>query len=73
MQLNLQQKSAITPKISAYAHVHGPKIFMHNPLSPLGCPVLAHENTEERGSWSDHEINAWNLGKSMEHHRALNV
>ena len=73
MKLNLQQKSAITPKISTYANVHGPYNFMHKPISPLGCPVLAHENPYKRGSWADHAINAWNLSTSMEQHRYLNV
>ena len=73
MQLNLQQQSFITPKISAYAHFHGPHNFMHKQLAPLGCPVLAHEKPDKRRSWADHKINAWNLGKSMKHHRALNM
>ena len=73
MQLNLQRQSAITPKISVYAHVHAPQNFMHKPLAPLGCPVLAHGNPDKRGSWADHAINAWNLGTSIEQHRDLNV
>ena len=73
MQLNLQQQSAITPKISVYAHVRGPHNFMHNPLAPLGFPLLAHENPDKRGSWADHAINACNLGTSMEHHRYFNM
>ena len=40
MQFNSQQKSAITPNISAYAHVHGTHSFMQNKLAPLGFPVL---------------------------------
>ena len=70
---NLQQESAITPNISAYAHVNRDQNFMHKPLSPLGCLVLAHENPYKRVSWSDHKIKAWNVGTSMEHHRAFNL
>ena len=73
IQLNLQQQYAITPNISAYAHVHNPHNFMHNPISLLGCPVLTHENPDKRGSWEDHSINAWNLGTPMEHHQAFKV
>ena len=73
MQLNIQQQYTITPKMSVYAHVHGPQNFMHKPLAPLGFPILAHENPYKRGSWSDHAINAWNLGTSMENHRYFNV
>ena len=72
MQLNLQ-KSAITPNISAYSHVHVPHNFMHNPLYPLGCPVLAHYKPDKREIWADYTINAWNVVTSMEHHRAFNV
>ena len=73
IQLNIQRQSSITPNISAYTHVHSPHNFMHKSLAPLGCPILAHENPYKRGNWADHAINAWNLGTSMEHHRALNV
>ena len=73
MQLNIQRQSAIIPKIAAYAHVLGPHSFIHKSLSPLGCPVLAHEKPYKKGDWSDHAISAWNLGISMEHHRSLNV
>ncbi|KAL7526429.1 hypothetical protein ACHAXR_001484, partial [Thalassiosira sp. AJA248-18] len=73
MQLNLLRQSNITPKISAYAHLHGPHNFMKQPLAPLGCPVLAHEKPDKRGTWSDHAINAWNIGTSMEHHRCFKI
>ena len=73
IKLNLQHKSAITTKILSYSHVHGLHHFIHKPLAPLGCPVLAHKNLEKIGSWADDTINAWNLGTSMEHHRDLNV
>ena len=46
---------------------------MHKSLAPLGCPILAHENPDKRGSWAYHAINACNLGTSMEHHRSFNV
>ena len=73
MQLNLLRQSNITPKISAYAHLHGHHNFMKQPLAPLGCPVLAHKKPDKRGTWSDHAINAWNLGTSMEHHRCFKI
>ena len=73
MQLNIQQKSAITPKMSAYAHARVPHNFMHTPLSPLGFPVLAQKNPDKRGRWADHAINGCNLGTSMGHHQDLNV
>ncbi|KAL7527505.1 hypothetical protein ACHAXR_001989 [Thalassiosira sp. AJA248-18] len=68
-----QLKSNITPKISAYAHLHGHHNFMKQPLAPLGFPVLAHEKPDKRGTWSDHAIDAWNLGTSMEHHRCFKI
>ncbi|KAL7535015.1 hypothetical protein ACHAXR_006213 [Thalassiosira sp. AJA248-18] len=50
MQLNLLRQSNVTPKISAYAHLHGNHNFMKQPLAPLGCPVLAHEKPDKRGN-----------------------
>ncbi|KAL7532914.1 hypothetical protein ACHAXR_004935 [Thalassiosira sp. AJA248-18] len=50
MLLNLLRQSNITPKISAFAHLHGPHNFMKQPLAPLGCPVLAHEKPDKRGT-----------------------
>ena len=38
-QMNLLRMSHSTPKISAFAHIHGPHIFMLKPMAPLGCPV----------------------------------
>ncbi|KAL7529406.1 hypothetical protein ACHAXR_002951 [Thalassiosira sp. AJA248-18] len=46
-------------------------ILLKQPLAPLGCPVLAHEKPDKRGTWSDYAIDAWNLGTSMEHHRCF--
>ena len=73
IQINLLHQSNITPKISAYAHVHGPHNFMHKPLAPLGCPVQAHQKPGNRGTWSEHSVDAWNLGTSMEHHWCFKI
>ena len=69
MQLNLLHHSSAMPKISAYAHVHGPHNFMKRSLAPLGCPVQVHVKPDKIGSWSEHSIDAWNLGPSKENHR----
>ena len=73
MQLNLLRQSNTTPKILVYAHLHGHHNFMKQPLAPLGCSVLAHKKPDKRGIWSDHVINAWNLGTSMEHHQCFKI
>lgn len=71
--MNLLRMSHSTPKISAFAHVHGPHNFMLKPMVPLGCLVQAHEKPGNRGTWAEHSIDAWNLGTSLEHHRAFIV
>ena len=73
LQLNMQRQSNVTPKVSAYAHVHGPHNFMKKPFAPLGCPILTHDKPGNRGSWAEHASDGWHLGTSMEHHRCFNV
>jgi hypothetical protein len=45
LTVNLLHQSNITPKISAYAHVHGQHNYMRKPFAPLGCAVQAHVKT----------------------------
>ncbi|KAL7524388.1 hypothetical protein ACHAWF_000931, partial [Thalassiosira exigua] len=42
-QLNMLRQSNVTPKNSAYSHVHGPHNFKRHPWAPLGSEMLMHE------------------------------
>ena len=73
LQLNFQRQSNVAPKVSAYAHVHGPHNFMKHPFEPLGIPALIHDKPDNRASWQEHASEGWNLGPSLEHHRCFNL
>ncbi len=47
--------------------------FNEKNLAPIGCPVQAHKKPGNRKTWSDHTIEAWNLGTLMKHHRCFLV
>ncbi|KAL7525440.1 hypothetical protein ACHAWF_004304, partial [Thalassiosira exigua] len=65
-QLNMLRQSNVTPKISVYAHVHGPHDFMRHPWAPLGSEMLMHEPAAKRKSWDKHATLTWHLGSSPE-------
>jgi hypothetical protein len=44
----LLRQSNITPKVSAYAHVHGQHNYMTRSFAPLGCAVMAHIKPKNR-------------------------
>ncbi len=69
--LNLLRQSKIAPKISAYAHVHGPHNYMKKPFVPLGCAIQAHIEPEDRRTWDTQSDAGFSLGTSMEHHRCF--
>jgi hypothetical protein len=45
---NLLRQLKVAPKISAFAHVHGPHNYMKKPFAPLGCAIQAHVKLEDR-------------------------
>ncbi len=49
--LNLLRQSKVAPKISAYAHIHGPHDYMKKPFAPLGCTIQAHIKPEDCRTW----------------------
>ena len=73
LTVNMLRQSNVTPKISAFAHVHGVHNFMRKPFAPMGCAVMAHIKPDKQGSWDPRAIKAWHVGTSMEHHRCFIV
>ncbi len=73
LTLNLLRQSKVAPKISAYAHVHGPHDYMKKTFAPLGCAIQAHGKSEDRRTWDTQSYVGFSLGTSMEHHRCFQV
>jgi hypothetical protein len=71
--VNLLRQSNVTPKVSAYAHIHGIHDYMKRPFSPLGCAVQAHVKPKNRQSWDVHLDAGFNIGTAMEHHRCFTI
>ena len=64
---------AITPKVSAFAHVHGQHDYMRKPFFPIGCAIQTHVKPDNRRTWDTRSEPRFNLGTSMEHHRCFRV
>ncbi len=73
LTLNLLRQSKPTPKISAFAHVHGHHDYMKKPFAPLGCAVQVHVKLDDRHTWDARADSGLNLGTSMEHHRCYRL
>jgi hypothetical protein len=71
LTLNLLHQLKVAPKISAYAHLHGPHDYMKKPFAPLGCAIQAHVKLEECRAWDIQLDACFSLGTSMEHHRCF--
>jgi hypothetical protein len=64
LTINQLRQSNATPKISAYAHVHGQHDYMRKPFTPLGCAVQAHVKPDVRRTWDTHSKAGFNIGTS---------
>jgi hypothetical protein len=73
LTLNLLRQSNVTPKISAYAHLHGPFEYNNHPLAPMGTAVQMHEKPSQRKTWAPHSVDGWYVGTSLEHYRAHKI
>jgi hypothetical protein len=73
LTLYLLRQSNVTPRISAYAHLHGPFDYNKHPLAPMGSAVQMHEKPTQRKSWAPHSIDGWYIGTSLEHYRAHKI
>jgi hypothetical protein len=56
LTINLLQQSNVTPKVSAYAHIHGQHDYMKRPFAPLGCAVMVHVKPKNRQTWDQHRF-----------------
>jgi hypothetical protein len=73
LTINLLQQSNVSPKMSAYAHVHGKHNFMKCLFAPLGCAVMAHVKPKNRQTWNVHTDTGFNIGTAMEHHQCFHI
>jgi len=67
--LNMLRPSRITPKVSAYAHLHGTHDYNSNPFAPMGCKVEMYEMPTVRETWATHTVSGFYIGNSWEHYR----
>ena len=51
LTLNLLRQLKVSPKISAYAHIHRPHDYVKKPFAPLGCAIQAPVKSEDRQTW----------------------
>ena len=70
LTLNLLRQSNMTPRILAYAHLHGRFDYNKHTLAPMGSAVQMHEKPTQRKTWAPHSIDGWYVGTSLEHYRA---
>jgi hypothetical protein len=49
LTVNILRQSNVTPKISAFAHVHGQHDYMKKPFAPIGCASKSSK-TDGRGT-----------------------
>ncbi len=73
LTVNLLQQSNVTPKVSAYVHVHGQHNYMKHLFAPLGCAVMAHVKPKNRRTWDTHTETGFNIGTAMEHHQCFHI
>jgi hypothetical protein len=71
LTLNLLRQSKVAPKISAFAHVHGPHDYTKKPFAPLGCTIQAHVKLEDRRTWDPRADAGFSLGTSIQHHQCF--
>ncbi len=71
LTLNLLCQSKVAPKISAFAHVHGPNDYMKKPFAPPGCAIQAHVKPEDRRTWGTRLDAGFSLGTLMQHHQCF--
>jgi hypothetical protein len=73
LTMNLLRQSNVTPKVSAYAHVHGQHNYMMRPFAPLGCAVMAHVKPKIQQTWDVLAEGGFNIGTALEYHCCFHV
>ena len=69
MQVNLLRQSNVTPKISAWAQIHGQHNFNRHPLAPLGIEAHVYIPPNKRKTWAVKSHKGFYIGTSTEHYR----
>ena len=67
--VNILLKSNAAPNVSAYTHISSPFDYNKMPMSPMGCEVQVHDNTDKRSTCSYHSVDGWYLATLPEHYR----
>ena len=67
------RKSAQTPTISAFTHLHGQHNYDAHPFAILGSAVEIHVMPKHRKTWSTHTKSGYYLGPSWEHYRCHDI
>jgi hypothetical protein len=73
LTLNLLCQSKVTPKILAFAHIHGSHNYMKKLFAPLGCAIQANCKPDDPRTWDTRANVGFNLGTSIEHHCCYHV
>ncbi len=71
LTLNLLRHLKVAPKLSAFAHVHGPHDYMKKQFALLGCAIQAHVKPDDRRTWNTPSDAGFSLGTSMQHHQCF--
>ena len=61
--------SKIDPRASAHTITNGHFDCRRTPTAPAATKVVAHEQTDERGTWSDCGVNGFHITPALKHHR----
>ena len=71
--LNLLQQSINSPKLLAYAKVHGAYDFNATHIAHPGARIVVHKKTIVPRSWSIQGFDGWYLGQARHHYRCFEV
>ena len=69
LTLNLLLYSTLSPDMSAWEHFNGPFNFDATPISPIGFPVIIHNNPGTCLSWDFRGRQGFNIGPALQHYQ----
>ena len=73
LTLNLLRTSRVNPQLSAYAQLYGFFDYTKTPLVPPGMKCIVHEDSQKRGTYAPHGLDAWYIGPALNHYRCHRV
>ena len=71
--LNLLRQATLHPFRSAWVYFNSPFNYKCTPLGPLGCHIIAHENTGTRKLWDFYGAAGWNVGVALQRYRCHTI